>query len=428
MLNGRLLQRVSTTLRSKRRGSMSVPALMGPMGLVFASLGGVAASPRTEAELVQLYLDGPVGVAERMALEARSEAAQTAPALANPELEVRHEEARGPAGATTDALGGSIALGLGLLAERRAADLRGEAAERWTEAAVMQSICDVRRDSTELWAASRRASAVDESQGRLEQLASVLRQLAEAGEAAGYDRDLAALSVTVHSLERTETAGAVDALRTQLSALTGEIVDEVQLAETPPLPTLPVVEERLVAHPELKALRLEQLAAERSVVAARRAALPELRVFGGARWDAPVGGTATPGMELGGALEVPLFDWARQEVRHLDAQRAKSTADHLRREADLRAAIQSAWGRAAVLSELSEPPDPGEMWEASVTRYTAGESSLEDLLQVAESVEQATVFGLERERRFRQARIDLACASGRFDEPSIQNVFEGSLR
>ena len=101
-----------------------------------SALLGVASSvyaePISEAELVRRYLSSPIAQTSLSALDEQVRAQRTAaPLLGNPELEARHEVAGGAAGATTDAVGLSVGVDLGLsnVSAWQAAHLSAEAAD-----------------------------------------------------------------------------------------------------------------------------------------------------------------------------------------------------------------------------------------------------------------------------------------------------------
>ena len=391
--------------------------------------GPALAAPMTEAELIRDYLDGPVAGAELRAVEARAASQGTGPAaLPNPELEARHEAARGPAGATTDAIGGAVSLDLGFsaLAERAAAGLRGDAGERWQRAATVSAACELRGAALAHWSASEQSAVAGSAQARLDDLTDALGSLAEAGEVSAYTRDRAALTASAHRAAAAASLGEALRSQAQLSGLLGGAVDSVQLAPIGPLPALEdAVEGALSEHPALAALRLERDAAARSEAASRRAAAPDLRVSAGARWDAPVDGEASPGYEIGGALELPLFDWSRADVRASVADSAAIEARIARAEAAALSAVEGAWRRADALGAAGEGPlDPEAIWRAARTRYVGGEASLDELLQVAQDVESALLAHIEAERLLRAAHLDLDCAVGRFHAPGLQSVLE----
>ncbi len=401
--------------------------------LALATPASAASAP--EAALVLRFLEGPVGQSALRAAAAEARAEGTAPPLLpNPELEARHEEARGVAGSTTDALGGAMTFDLGFssFSERGAARLRRRAGDHWRYTAGLAAVSDLRSEALDLWAADAAAEATGRSQQRHEALLVALTALAEAGEASDYDRDRVALAITPHRVVAAEARGKRDTLRARLSALVGAAtpVEAVDLQPIPPLPTLDAARERaLTEHPELAALRLDHKADVRALTAARQSAIPDLTLSAAARWDAPPeGGSATQGFEVGGALEVPLFDWSRVSVRAATAERATGEALLAEREAEIAAAVDSAWQRASSLTDGTPPIDPEAIWEASHARYAAGEATVEDLLQIADDVEAASLAVVDHERLLRQAHLDLASAVGQFFDSEIQSLLEEHLR
>ncbi|TNE89979.1 MAG: hypothetical protein EP330_09850 [Deltaproteobacteria bacterium] len=386
-----------------------------------------------EAELLRRALSAPVLSADLEAVGAQTLADRTAvPLLDSPALEARHEEAKGDWGATTNAVGASVTVDLGLspLSYTRAGRLRGDAGERRRDAVALDLACGLRADATDLWAASDSAMVSEAAQGRLEELLQTLTALAEAGEASGYDRDRTTLAVVAHLTEAQDRAGTAETLRARVSALVGEPVDEVQLAPVSETPTLDASLEALAGHPSLDGLSLERDAAKASRDAARRDQLPDLTLSGGPRWDsAPTGGPSSQGFEVGGAVQIPWTDGSRAESRQQAADLAAAEARLLRARAELESAVRAAHRRVEALrSSAVVASDPEVVWTAAFDRYTAGESSLDDLLQVAEAVEAARLATIERERLLRRAYLDLSCATGRFADPTLQSVLEEAVR
>lgn len=402
--------------------------------LLGLACGAHGSEPVSELELVRRFLEAPVAVADLHAAEARARADRTAVSLlGEPALEVRHEEARGPAGATTDALGGSVSLDLGLspLGYTRAARLRGSAGEHRRRAVALEAICGFRLQAVDLWSASRSASISASSRERLDALLETLGALAEAGEASGYDRDRAALAVLAHGAPTAARRDEAERLRAVISALVGgDVGGDVVLAEVPDLPDLPEAIGHLASHPALQALELERAAERVARDAARRDQLPDLTLRGGGRWDAPAGGgSATPGFEVGGAVQIPWTDGSRADARQRTADHADAEARLARATAELQASVRGAHRRVAILqSDAIESVEPDAVWEAAVDRYGAGEADLDELLQVAAAVEEARLALVARERQLRHAHLELSCATGRFAAPSMQSLLEEALR
>src|SRR5690606_20190882 len=152
------------------------------------------------------------------------------------------------------------------------------------------------------------------------------------------------------------------------------------------------------ADPTLQALLAEVDAAELRLAAAKRAAVPDIVVSGGTRWDAPPG---TPdrslGWEAGAALEIPAFARNQRGIADAEASLAEARAHATARKALLAARVGSAARRLSALGDLP-PPLPGDLWTGAVARYTAGEASIDELLVVAGDVEAARLARIDGER------------------------------
>jgi len=404
-----------------------------PWLVLGASPWAWGAEPLTEAQLVRRFLQSPVPTSVIAAVDAQTRADRTAVSLLDaPSVEARHEAARGDWGATTHAIGASVTLDLGLsaLGHTRAAQLRGRGGEPGREAVVLMAVCAFRADTVELWAANRSASVGQEAHARLDGLSHDLGALAEAGEASGYDRDRTSLAVVAHYTDAVRRLAEAEALRARISSLVGgEPVVEVALADVPEPASPPSAAADLSDHPTLRSLLLQRDAAKADRDAARRGQLPDLTVSGGPRWDAaPTGGPAAQGFEVGGSVQVPWMDGSRAEARQRTAAHAAVEAAVARQRAELEGDVLGALQRiAALAASPTRSPDPEAVWTAAMDRYAAGESSLDDLLQVADAVEAARLAEVERERLQRRAHLDLECARGRLAEP-IQSVLEEALR
>jgi cobalt-zinc-cadmium efflux system outer membrane protein len=398
-----------------------------------ASTAAWGAEPIAEAELVRRFLDAPVVATELEAVDAQTQAERTAVSLLEaPAIEARHEAARGEWGATTQAIGASVTMDLGLsaLGETRAAQLRGHAGEPGRQAIALESVCAFRADALQLWAANHSASIHQEAQDRLAGLQADLGALAGAGEASGYDRDRTTLAVVAHHTSAVLALAEAQTARARISALVEGPVAELALAEVPEPPSLQGAVAALSDHPALRALTLQRDAAKADRDAARRGQLPDLTVSGGPRWDAaPTGGSASQGFEVGGSVQIPWMDGSRAEARQQTAAHAAAEARLARARAELEAEVRGAHHRVEALAPApAMPSEPVAVWDAAMDRYAAGESSLDDLLQVATAVEAARLAEVERERLLRRAHLDLACATGRFAEPTIQSVFAEAIR
>lgn len=418
-------------LPGRRTPPTTLRRMVSALALLAAPLAH--AEPLSEAELVRKALAGPVLEADLAAVDAQARADRTAtPLLDAPTLEARHEAARGAWGATTQAVGAAVTLDLGLssLGHSRAGRLRGEAGRLRRHAVALERVCALRADATDLWAAQAEAEASGAAHDRLVALLETLAALAAAGESSGYDRDRTALAVVTHRTRALALTGQARALGARVEAFVGEPVDAVALAPLPATPSLDASLEALAGHPVLAALALQRDAARVDRDAARRDQVPDLTLAGGPRWDAaPTGGPASPGFELGGAVQFPFTDGTRAASRQHGADLAAAEATYLRARAEQEAAVRGAHHRLAALdADDAVQADPDTVWQAAFARYTAGETSLDELLQVAAAVEDAGLATIEHERLTRRAHLDRACATGRFSEPPLHAALEEALR
>jgi len=400
---------------------------------LLSAAGSVAEDAVPEPDLVRRFLQsGPIE-AELRAVALRQAAAVAPGGLPNPELVYRHDEARGPAGARTDAIGASFTIDLGFVsvAESQAARLRGEATIPQSRQDLVGAVCSLRGDLTALWEAQRRVQVVETGHGRLHEFISLFEAMAAMGEVSTYDLNRAALADTAHRIELASAAGDVAALQASVARRTGQPIVQVQLVDAAEPHSLEELLDRArTEHPELLALRLQQAAATRDEAAARREAAPSIRLSGAARFDSLSDGSErTPGFELGATLELPLFDQNLREARSSAADTQMWVARVARRERQILASIEAAWRRGAIVRDLAEAVvDTEALWTAALSRYMGGEGSVDDLLQTARDLEEAQLASLEAEVLLRSADISLQCAVGRFDDPGIQAALEEALQ
>jgi outer membrane protein TolC len=387
-----------------------------------------ARAGQPEIELVERYLRSEAVAARVEAGRARVEGASAGPAvLPNPELLARHENAPGAA-TVTSVVGAGIDLDLGLsaLSERSAAREAGAAAEALRTVELLDEVCAFRSELIEAWAADGHARVVATAQERVEALAADLTGLAEAGEVAAYDRDRASLAASTHRVSLDTARGDAGAALAQLEAHVGGI-DGVDLLPLPPLPDLATFEAS--AHPRMAAALARVRSATAARAAARRTTWPAVSVSAGLRSDTTTGLEPQQGFELGGTLQVPLWDWSRPERMAAHAQVSAARADSATVERDVLGGIAAAHARAAAFEGPPRPGvDAGAVWRAASALYLAGEETIGTLLAAASDVEAAEIAAIERERRQRHARLDLDCATGRLAPPELQVALEETLR
>jgi len=410
---------LSTTLRSSLLGMLSWAVFCGtPVG---------AAEPVSELHLVDMALTGELG---RARAEADGRAVDAAHALrrrpTNPVLDLRRDQANGPAGASTEVVGAAWTIGLGLpaLASQHAAEQRGAAVRSTVQARRVDTICAVRAAALETWRTGERARVVLHAHERLEGVVQTVAALANVGDLSQHEQARAALALAAHEAAREEAFSDARTATARLEAWTGQPLASGGVSLLP-LAVLPD-EDALVARaveqaPGVVVLRAQRAAVEGEQAAARRAALPDLTVAGGRRWDAmPDGSARTPGFEVGAALALPIFDRNQAERAELSHQLAELDAALARERALVEPQVRAWWATAAAVSVPLPAVEANALWQDAVDRTVAGEASLESLLGLARDLEVAAVSRLDAEARQRAAHLSLSCAVGAFPHPELQ--------
>lgn len=389
---------------------------------------GWAEAPTYEIDLVRGFISSGSFQAERAANAETTLAAGTGPALlGNPELQVRHEDARGPAGANTDAIGAGLTVDLGFAAtgHRQAAELRGRAGVHRERAVAIERICAFRGEVLELWTTQEQARVTMRAQARLEHLLEQTTALAGAGDVPGYDRDRTALVLVTHEVALSAVLGELESQKTRIEASSGLAVDHILLAPRVDPGPLDALLEAARQNPEIVALRLELEAAEQELAATRRETVPDLALYGGARWDDEVDGSSpTRGYEVGAALELPVFDLGGSERARAGAKVASADALLVRREVEVLANVEAAAGLVSRLDNDLRALDADRLWDAATERYFADEGGIGALVELADDLEAAGLSGVNHTASLRRADLDLACSVGVFAEPAMQSALE----
>lgn len=407
----------STTMRRRIVGLLPLVVLLGSPAR--------GAEPVGELELVRAALESPTGRARAAAAAAAIDAAE-APRRrpSNPVLDLRHEQANGPAGASTDVVGAAWTLGLGLpaMADQRASRQRGDAARSAALAGRVGSVCAVREAILDAWRSGAQASNGERAHSRLVAVARSHADLAGVGDLSQYEQGRAALAVTAHRSTRDRAASEARAAAAEVEAWTGLPADAVVLLPlTPPAAREEFVARAVRTSPRLVALRAQRAAVASELAAARRAALPSLTVAGGGRWDAlPDGTSRTPGFEVGAALELPVFDRNQTEQAELAARLSSLDAALARQTAAVEARVRATWATAAASPEPASGVDEDALWQGALERTSAGEGTLADLLGLAHDLEAAAAARIDAEARRRAAHLSLACTTGAFSDPGLQ--------
>ncbi len=387
------------------------------------SAGAQTVSLTESQVLAQLAADSPRVQAARAGVEVARADVLGAARWPNPRVTFNREAV---AGIAEDMV--MVAQPLPVTGRRRlemsAASARVDATASRAEDRVRRLRADLRRAFADLYAAQRRERELARSRERLQELARVLAQREDAGEAAGFDRLRAEREVL--NVEADVAAAAIDRARAQ-AALGGFLAApaiasgpvEAVLADAPRA-AIPALEELVAraerARGELVAWEHELEAAAFAQRAAARRLVPEPEVVAGTKTSNA--GTGDVGTIFSVHVTVPLFDRARPEIAAAQARALQSKAESEALRRTVRAEI-AAW-RAAVIERraiadryraaLGAGTDQIE--RIAQISYEAGERGILELLDAHRTAASARIRQAELEAAVREAEIELEFVSG----------------
>lgn len=401
--------------------------------LLFASLVAQAAEPVPEVQVVEAALARPWATSRLAAGATTTLAEGTPPPLwSDPELQLRREQANGPAGADTRAVGGGVDVDLGMasLSHRTAARRREDAARSTQRADATSIVCDLRRGALQVVEAREQLRVHQDLLDRLDAVQHHLERESTAGLASGFASRRLQLVAQTQRVGVEEVRARLDQVRAWLEARSGVDVERVELSPLAPLEPLDSWLHRgLSRDPRLAALRSAVDAARAELTAARRGRVPDLTLQGGARWDAMPDGTSREGgWEVGGALQLPVFGAGREDRRRAEAALREAEAALAEREVVLSTHLRASWSRSKTLASGVELPDTEPLWSGAVERYLAGEASLSELLDVGADVEAADLVRVGRRVSERRARLDLECTAGTFEMDVYNDIIDEVTR
>ncbi|MDO8958610.1 MAG: TolC family protein, partial [Rhodocyclaceae bacterium] len=373
----------------------------------------LAGASITEAEALRLGLSRPEFSDLLQARVGEAEADALAAGIwANPTLELSRDKT-----GVTRETSWQLMQPLDLSGRR---GLREEAARHRIRATESDNLArhndravELRRAFHDLLRRQETLRAVGDWAARFAAIGGVVDKLARAGEVAGYDRRRLAREQRSAEARLAETRADLERGRARLAALIGRAVDDGiagrLLPEAPP--TIPNLQARIAARPDLSALTARVDAAQADNAAARRN-LPELSVgIGGKRADDGV--ARENGNLVMLAFNLPLFD--RQQ-----AGDRRSAAQAQAARAELGLARQQAEGELAGLHrQLTQLIIAAERYRGSAvapsaelvriaeTAYRAGESTILELLDAYKGALEAETTALDLEWKAREVRIEL---------------------
>jgi outer membrane protein TolC len=177
-----------------------------------------------------------------------------------------------------------------------------------------------------------------------------------------------------------------------------------------------------VPHPQVESLEAAARASALDARAARRAAVPDIRLFGGYRM-LNSGSDTGHGFALGLSLPLTFFDHGQGSARRADAKRTMAEARSQRLQRDNRARRLAASARERALADSSERLDRAiklalEVRGNAERLYLAAEGSLLAVLAAHNRVAALKLARIEIGASAARARLDAMAASGRLGDPA----------
>jgi hypothetical protein len=396
-----------------------------------APLRGEATEPdesMTELELLRAFLEQPAQIEEEKAGEQLILAAgAVAPWSPEPTFEVRHEQNFGSSTAfRTNAIGGSVTLDIsgkhGLL--RKASQRRAQGVGDDVYLGDWVLACGFRGAVLKAALAEARLDALQHRHDQLSDLVRIVRGLVVAGEVSRHDENRLQLQLATHNFELERAISERRASHAWLERRTGLHFGRIELAALLPPPEIGELREALSKHPGLTALGELEKAAKLDERAVRREAVPKLGIYGAYRMDSGPGLTPGSGFEAGASIGVPWPGMRRPEVMGARAEQAVHKADALQLRDELYSKLEASVHRIQADGEINAVPTPDldEIWEASWSRYQAGEATVTELVDALISIEQQELSAMKRSFERRNAHLELSCTACVFFEPEIDNL------
>jgi cobalt-zinc-cadmium efflux system outer membrane protein len=396
-----------------------------------------AAEPLDEiAATRRLCTTGPVSaIAKAQRLRGSAERLGAA-VLPNPTFVLEHQRSlAGPSDRET-LVGLSVPLGIGgrrFLLEDAAA-YREDQARAEAEMTLFESALAFREAYTSAAVEAARVEVLGEQQGVLDELSETIRALARGGEAAGYDLLRQEAQARRHKSALESVRARALALRAALEAWTE--VDGVSLGKGRSVLAGGTVQNLLLERPRDTPHELGLLAAARAseleARAARRRWVPELDLFAGYR-QLSAGDETGHGVSVELTFPITLFDHGQGEAARADAEHALATAfrSQLRREqaAELKAARTRLEGLGAALMHAEEAVRQAlDVRQRARTLYTAGETTITEVLESYRAAEEASLARLDLEEEMAKTRLRAMRAAGSMFDASLDRACRGERR
>ncbi len=350
---------------------------------------GSAAAPLTEHRAVERGLSQDN---LETLLEARESAARGRTAAAgrwdNPELEYSREQLDLPAGDSEEQTWWlrqriNIAGVKGLERDAAARGLDADLAR--IRLARRKWRADIRRRFYEALAEQQRLEVLARHHKRLREIATVVQQQIDHGEASRYDGLRVKQELALVGSDRARAEAELQAARERLFALVGGEAQPLAGGLVPALPQSTSIDELVANHPRLAELEAQGDRSSLDAEAARRRRWPEL-TLGLGRKELNEPGLDAEGNTVSLGIEIPLFDRGSGEARQAESlahQRRSDRALEARKlRADIRAARVNlrAQRRAALDVQASLESEPSSLTAIAESAYRGGEIGIMQLI------------------------------------------------
>jgi outer membrane protein, heavy metal efflux system len=394
--------------------------------LLTLPLAVLAQTPLTEAEAVRLGLTrADFTDLERGAVQAAEADVLAAGLFPNPTLSYSRDRVDGSPDTVeqTWMLGQTFDISGRRGLHREAASRRVASVTAGNAARQLDMAAEIRRGFHEALFRQQTIRAAETWAQRFARVEGMVRKLARAGEASGYDqRRLSRERQTAEARLAAERA-ELDRSLARLLALTGTPDAPLLKGALLPPPPSPVETalSRLDQRPDLQALSRRAEAADLEGRAAKRGGIPDVTVGIGPKY-VDNGSTQDKGVALSLSVPLPVFDRQQAGQQRAAAEALQARAEYRlvrsRAEGELRGLYRQAEGLRATAADYRSRAVAAspELLRIAEIAYQGGESSLLELLDAYRGALETETTALELEKRARDARIEYDLLTGSVDQ------------
>lgn len=379
----------------------------------------------TERAAVRMALTRPAYRAAEASRIAIGESALAQVSLPpNPHLSLGHERVNATGGRATEStlqLSQEFDVSGRRTLRRQAAEHRLDAIQAEGDAARRRLVAEVRTAFADALYRDQTRHALRAWGERIDAANRIVRELAKAGEASGYER---------RRLERERQAAQARTARAEADYLRARevllgVLGQQQTRTPDPAgdlvpdeaPSLTIAQANLRRRPDLQALLAQAEAFDRERRAAERAWIPDVTLGAGPKRIEESGRT-DHGLAVSLSIPLPIFDRGQPAQKRATAEATLTRADHALRLERWEAELRGVWAqagelrRAAIAFRKEAITGSRDLARIAEAAYRGGESTLLELLDGYRSELDAETTTLDLELAARLARIELDLLSG----------------